>query len=124
MGVDPVRELLELAPAEPSVEYRVMLPGRIPGADGCFDVVWVCLVLGGIVLPTLLYETVRELERVLAANGLLFLVENTSRKEDRRHWVFRSRDEYASLFRSVDLRLVGHYEDLGEEISVLAGRRR
>src|SRR6185312_8927298 len=48
IAVDPVQRLLDLAPAHRGVEYRRMKVGRIPAATGSIDLVWICLVLGGI----------------------------------------------------------------------------
>ncbi len=90
-------------------------------ADGEADVVFVCLVLGGLrddELPAI----AAELRRVLAPGGLLFLVENTSEKPDAPHWRYRTARAYASLFGWADLEPVLDYDDLGERISVLAGR--
>jgi len=48
IGVDPIRNLLDLALPHPSVEYRLMLEGRIPLESASVDAIWICLVLGGI----------------------------------------------------------------------------
>ena len=82
MGVDPVAHLLDLAPEHPAVEYRTMVPGRIPLEDGAADVVWVCLVLGGITERRVLAATVHEIERVLRPGGVLLLAECTNRRAD------------------------------------------
>ncbi len=123
VGVDPIQHLLDIAPAAPATEYRVSRDGRIPLADGSVDVIWCCLVLGGIAEDAL-PATVAEFARVLKPGGLLFLVENTAEKPDSKHWQFRSLGWYQQLFPYIALRQLGDYEDLGERISVLAGRRR
>jgi SAM-dependent methyltransferase len=122
IGLDPIAEFLTLARQAPNVDYRLMSPGELPLPSDCADVVWLCLVLGGILDRTVLDRTVAEAERVLKPNGLVFLVENTSRKPDGLHWAFRSAEYYDALFSSVRLSVKAHYDDLGETISVLCGR--
>lgn len=123
VGVDPIQSLLELAPRRGDVEYRLLRDGRIPLEDGSVDVVWVCLVLMCITDPSALERSAAEIERVLRADGLLFLVENTEPKPDTRHLRFRSIDQYRALFPRFALEHEGDYEDLGERISILVGRR-
>src|SRR5262245_63204971 len=48
VGLDIVRAYLDAAPEDPRVDYQPMREGAIDLPDGCADVVWVCLVLGGI----------------------------------------------------------------------------
>ena len=122
VGLDIVRAYLDAAPPDGRVDYRLMREGRIDLPDGCADLIWVCLVLGGIDGP-MLTRSALEISRVLAAGGLLFLVENTSRTPDAPHWKFRTVEQYRLLFPSVALAHVHDYDDLGETISVLAGRR-
>jgi SAM-dependent methyltransferase len=123
IAVDPIQSLIDLAPAHPQVEYRRMST-TIPMANASADLIWVCLVLGAIVDPADLSRAVAEIDRVLAPRGLLFLVENTAEKRSIRHFSFRSEAEYAALFPTIALSSVGEYEDAGERISVLAGRKR
>ncbi|CAN5763812.1 hypothetical protein BH23GEM3_BH23GEM3_08030 [soil metagenome] len=123
IGVDPIQRLLDLAPCANGVEYRRVESGRIPVADGSADVIWVCLVLGTITEEDALGAAAAEIRRVLHPDGLLFVVENTARKPDLPHFRFRTVDAYLSLFPWAQLDVVGGYEDLGERISVLAGRR-
>ena len=91
--------------------------------DDEFDIVWVCLVLGGIP-SALLGGAVQSIERTIRPGGLLFLVENTSAQTDVPHWSFISVEQYQAMFTSVDLQKVSEYTDLGQEISVMAGRRK
>jgi SAM-dependent methyltransferase len=98
-------------------------PGQIPFPDGYFDMVWVNLVLGGIVRDEPLIAIAAQIERVLAENGILFLVENTSATRGPDHWRFRSDNEYLRLFPNVSLRTLESYRDVGEEISVMVGAR-
>jgi SAM-dependent methyltransferase len=123
IGLDIVQAYLDMAPRDPRVEYRSMREGVVDLPDGCADVVWVCLVLGGIEGP-ILSRTSAEVIRVLRPGGLLFLVENTSSMPDAEHWAFRSAAEYRAMFPSVGLEHLHDYVDLGERISVLAGRKR
>ena len=122
IGVDLVPAYLDMAPPHENVEYRPMEPGRIDLPDRSVDLVWVCLVLGALREPVL-GRSAAEIERVLRPGGLLFVVENTSEQADAPHWAFRPVTEYQRLFPSVALRHIHDYTDLGERISVLAGRR-
>ena len=72
----------------------------------------------------ILSRTTAEAARILRLGGLLFLVENTSSNPASEHWVFKSVADYRAMFPSVDLEHLHDYVDLGERISVLAGRRR
>lgn len=123
IGIDPIRTLIDLGPGGPGVEYRVSDGHRIPLPDASVDLVWVCLVLGGLA-ESQLTETAQEIQRVLRPDGLLILIENTSSKECLAHWTFRSVSEYQSLFSFAALDHVHDYEDLGERISIVAGRKR
>jgi SAM-dependent methyltransferase len=124
LGVDPVASLLQLAPAHGACEFRVLEGGRIPVPSGRVDVALVCLVLGGIPDGAPLDGAAAEIDRVLAPGGLLVLAENTSAKPDRPHWAYRPLGAYRRLFPAFDLAHEGDYDDLGERISILAGRRR
>lgn len=121
IGVDPIAALLELAPADPQVEYRLLRHGRIPVADRSVNVLWICLVLG-VIRGRKLNHTLLELRRVVAPGALVFLVENTSPMPSLKRIEFRSVAEYAKLLDFAQLRHLHDYEDLGETISVLAGR--
>lgn len=124
IGVDPIPALLERAPRHRRVEYRLLEGTRIPAADETVDVAWICLVLMCITDETVLRRSVEEIGRVLRPDGLVFLAENTQERPDLKHLRFRSVERYQELFSGFDLRPVGEYHDLGERISVLAGRRR
>ena len=123
VGVDPIAALLDLAPADPQVEYQLLRHGHIPLADHSVDVLWICLVLG-VIRGRKLRATLQELRRVVAPGALIFLVENTSEKPSLKRIEFRSVAEYAELLDFAQLRHLHDYEDLGETISVLAGRIR
>lgn len=125
IGVDPIQELLDLAPASPSVTYRVLGPdSRIPVDDRSVDVVWSCLVLGAITDEAALRDAAAEITRVLPPGGLLFLVENTADKPSVRHYRFRPIQAYVALFPGIALSHEDDYFDVGERISVLAGRKQ
>jgi SAM-dependent methyltransferase len=122
LGLDPIQELLDMAPAAPAVEYRRMSEGRIPLDDREADAIWICLVLGGL-CDAVLRATIGEVKRVLRPGGLLFLVENTTdAADDGDIWHFRSVATYQDLFRPIPLTHVHDYDDLGERISVFVGR--
>ena len=122
VGVDPIETLLKLAPNAPNVKYLKMEEGHIPLDDSSIDLVWVCLVLGGITDGKTLLRSVCEIRRVLKNGGLLFMVENTTKKKSVLRWVFRSVEEYKQLFPFANLKLLATYHDLDEEISIMSGR--
>jgi SAM-dependent methyltransferase len=124
IGVDTTRAFIEMAPRTEGVEYRVMTAGRLPVGDAEVDLLWVCLVLGGIVDEATLERSIRELDRVLRPGGLLVLVENTSDKADAPHWRFRSVGDYQRLLGFADLDHKGDYEDASERISIMVGRKK
>lgn len=122
IGLDIVDSFLGMAPKSANVEYRLMREGEIDLESEDVDVVWVCLVLGGIKPPVLL-RTAAELVRVLKPGGLLFLVENTSDQPDCEHWSFRTVAEYQALFSRIPLMPVHEYMDLDERVTAMAGRK-
>lgn len=122
VGLDISATLLDMAPPARNVTYRAIPDGVIPATDFGFDVIWICLVLGGIP-ETAIWATCEALETALTPRGLMFLVENTSRQPDGSYWFFRKVSYYQALFPHLDLRLISTYFDAGEEISVLAGRK-
>jgi ubiquinone/menaquinone biosynthesis C-methylase UbiE len=111
-----------MAPRAEGVTYRTMRAGLIPVEDASMDVVWCCLVLGGI-HGGALDQAAQELIRVLRVGGLLFLVENTTPKADSGHWAFRSAQDYQDLFKQVPLVPLASYIDLGETITAMVGRK-
>lgn len=120
IGLDPMRELLQGAPKSPNVKYRCVRSKTLPFADNSFDVIWCCLVMGGIAQPE---ETIVELCRVLRPKGLVFLVENTSETPDGEFWKYRSVEHYIALFSFAKLVPLHDYIDVGERISIMAGRK-
>lgn len=123
IGVDIVPEIISIAPKEENVIYELMKEGSLPLPDDSVDVVWCCLVLGGI-KGAVLEKSLKEINRVLKDNGLLFLVENTSEKKNGDNWEFRSADDYKEMLPFAPLSHLHDYEDLGERISIFAGRKR
>ena len=121
IGVDPIETLLELAPAAPNVEYRLLKHGRIPVDDHSIDVIWIALVVG-MLRGRVLQRSLQELQRVLAPGGLVFMTENTTPKRSLKQIEFRTAAEYRALFSFAELKHLYDYQDLGETMSVLAGR--
>jgi ubiquinone/menaquinone biosynthesis C-methylase UbiE len=120
IGLDPMRELLRRGPKNPNVNYLYVRSKTLPFADSSFDVIWCCLVMGGIAQPE---ETIFELCRVLRPRGLILLVENTSETPDGEFWKYRSVEQYIALFRFAKLVHLHDYIDVGERISIMAGRK-
>jgi ubiquinone/menaquinone biosynthesis C-methylase UbiE len=104
------------------VEYRVLESENIPLPDQSIDLVWICLVIGGLDLPGI-QKVMSEVERVLTPNGLLLLVENTTSKPDGQWWRYRSVEQYVADAAFADLVLLHKYVDLGETMSVMGGRK-
>ncbi len=123
MGVDPIEHLLQLAPQGDNVSYKKIIDSTIPASDESFDVIWICLVLGGLVSNKQLARTVKEINRVSKDNALLILIENTTNKKNTLSWAYRSRKEYIQLFKNFNLKHFKDYDDLGECISIFAGRK-
>ncbi len=99
LGLDPIATLLRLAPRSSATRYIRARSTPLPLADDSVDVVWICLVLGGIVEDTELARTALEVRRVLKPGGLLFLLENTSEKPDGAYRRYRSVEGWRELFR-------------------------
>lgn len=121
VGYDVTTRLIELAPVHPGVEY-VHSPDFLTPNNPRFDVIWVCLVFGGIAERELA-PLAAKLAQALREHGLLFLVEATATAPVIGAWSIRTREQLRSLFPSLKLDHVGTYYDAGQEISVLAGRR-
>ena len=124
IGVDPIQDFLDMAPKHEDVEYRLMRESIIPVGDESIDVVWICLVLGGLVKKRVLHNVVSEVDRILKHRGLIMLIENTTHTKDGEHWKFRSVEFYQSLFGFAELKHFSDYYDLDERISIMVGRKR
>ncbi len=122
IAVDIVAGLLDMAPKSRTVEYAVLRDCFIPLPDEYADVVWICLVLGGIDGEELA-KVVAEIRRVLRPGGLLFIVENTSEQPNGAYWHFRSVLQYQKMFPFAGLSHLHDYQDLGERISIMSGRK-
>ena len=123
IGADPTQAMLDLAPPVTGVEYRRMEEGRLPLSDGEVDVVFTCLVLGGILAPEVLARTAAEVRRVLAPGGLVFLCESDGVAQPGIHWAARSPDDYRAAFPWAGLDAVAGFDDGGDPVAVLVGRR-
>lgn len=127
VGIDPIEELIDIAKKNAyleNCEFKLMREGVIPMDDASVDIVWVCLVLGGIIDDGVLKGTLSEIKRVLKKNGLIFLVENTTEnKINGNYWKFRSVEDYQAMFIFTRLKYLSGYIDLNEEISIMVGRK-
>ena len=124
IGVDPIQCFLEMAPKNDNIEYRLMKGNNIPIDDASVDIVWICLVLGGIVDANALQSILLEIKRVLKDGGLIFLIENTSKIKDGRYWKYRTPEDYEQYFSFANLRYLSDYFDLEERISIMSGRKK
>jgi 2-polyprenyl-3-methyl-5-hydroxy-6-metoxy-1,4-benzoquinol methylase len=125
VAFDICKPLIDLAPRTINVSYVSSSTDEL--FSSCreqFDVIWVCLVLGGV--PDSLLPTIASnLARLLRRNGLLFLVEHTSdNNRGNNFWKFRTLAEYQALFPLIELRKEGFYFDFGQEVGVMVGRKR
>jgi SAM-dependent methyltransferase len=121
-ALDVSRELLALAPRRADVEYFEGSATSLPFPDETFDLVWSCLVLGALRGQDLV-AACGQIVRVTRPGGLLFLVENTSSQPDGPSWAFRSVEAHQALLPAFDIKMLLNYLDLGETITVMAGRR-
>lgn len=122
IGVDITPELLKIAPISHSVSYQCIETGPLPFPDSSFDIVWSCLVLGGIP-DGQIEQSIAEIDRVLRPGGLFFYVENTANAASSDYWFFRDEDTYLSLTTFCKPRKLGHYEDMGQTITIFAGKK-
>mgnify|MGYP000983238741 CR=1 FL=1 len=121
VGVDVSQKLLNLCSDSKNVKYSLISDvGSLPYRE--FDVIFCCLVLGGIG-NNKLAETVSFLDALLRSNGLIFLVESTDVKYRPGNWRVRTVPFYQKLIPNCELDLIGSYVDAGQEISIMAGRR-
>ncbi|NQU38847.1 MAG: class I SAM-dependent methyltransferase [Lentisphaerae bacterium] len=123
LAVDPVQHMLDMAPASDRVDYQRIVDGRLPAEDGSIDVVWICLVLGGI-LNQDIGASLNEIHRVLKPGGLICVAENTVEEEEGpAHWRSRTVGQYQEMISFCRLDLVHVYVDIDEEVSVMIGRK-
>jgi len=121
-AIDISHELLALAPRSAGVAFILGSATDLPFPNEHFDLIWACLVLGAL-RNTSLRDACHEMQRVAKPGALLFLVENTTPAPDGPSWAFRSWTCYKSLLPRFELGLAATYDDLGETISVMTGRR-
>ncbi len=123
VGTDIIPEFLDAAPRAEGVEYLLMKNGIVPLPDTSVDAMLVFTVLGGLTTARRLEVALSEMKRLVRPGGLLVLVENTSRQSNAGHWHFRSISEYRQLLPDFCLEHRGDTDDLGEQLSLLCGRR-
>lgn len=124
VGIDIVPAFIKVAKEKDPINTYFLIKGTtIPMENEEIDVIWICLVLGGISEKNL-YKIKKEIIRISKKNSLLILIENTTEKKDAAHWFYRNISFYSKLFTEFDLKLETKYEDLGETISVLIGRKK
>lgn len=121
IAIDPIKSFLEIAPKTSSVEYKLLQNNKIPLENKIVDLIWICLVLGGL-KDNELHQVRGEIKRVLKPNGLICLVENTSSRPNNNHWFFRDYNFYKGLFNFATITHAHDYFDVGERISVMIGR--
>jgi SAM-dependent methyltransferase len=122
VGVDITPELLEIAPESPLISYQCIGTDVLPFPDSSFDVVWSCLVLGGIPSEKI-EQSIAEIDRVLRPGGLFFYVENTANTASSNYWFFRDEDTYIRLAKFCNPIKLDHYEDVGQTITIFSGRK-
>ncbi|UEG49472.1 class I SAM-dependent methyltransferase [Ferruginibacter lapsinanis] len=126
VGIDPVPSFIQAAKESDhhsGNEYVVVDDYTIPFPDKTFNVLWVCLVLGGISEKNLV-TVVSELKRVSKDNAILVLTENTTNQKNNEHWFYRSADYYKQLFADFSLTVENSYNELTENITILAGVKK
>ncbi|MGF7078019.1 class I SAM-dependent methyltransferase [Mucilaginibacter sp. UYCu711] len=121
-GADPIKHLLQLAPVNSKVTYKLINKNKIPVENDAFDIIWISFVLGGITAKKDLNQTVKELNRVAKRDGLLFLIENTSDKKDIISWKYYSKQFYINLFKNFNLVHLQDFSHANEQFSIFAGR--
>lgn len=120
IGVDPTSKLIENCPANINVSY-ICSSNFFECNQIKFDIVWICLVLGGIP-DSEVSALAKKILNSLSDNGLLFIVEATGSRNIDGSWRIRTVKKIADFFPRLNLRLIGSYVDVGQEISILSGR--
>ncbi len=121
IGVDPIEELLNMAPRTDKTEYIPMQEGIIPLRESYVDIVWVYGVLGCI-RDEALAGTISEIDRVLKERGLLFLIEGVDGRGSKSYEV-RGFDEYKKMLHFAPLSYLHDYYDCKTKFAVMAGRK-
>ncbi len=124
IGLDPTDSLIKIARENDSKnKYIISKNNKIPLPDATIDIVWICLVMGGIA-ENKMNLVVYEIERVLKNGALLMLIENTSAISNSEYWSYRTPEAYLTLFKTIDLTIVGSYKEVDEEITIMLGRKK
>lgn len=124
---EAVRRVRE-APCHTQVAFaHIPSSGECPAVPDTVPVIWAFTVLSAVTDPDLLAATLAEWRRVLAPDGLVYLIDNTSKvngRPVRSRWsVSRTVVEYQALFADwCPLTVLGDYVDLGEVNTIFAGR--
>ncbi len=121
VGFDPTKKLIDLCRADKNVEF-ISAQNYLEESSECFDVIWICLVLGGISTEKLI-DIAKKIINKLNKDGLLILIESTGNGEVEAPWRVRSIEDYEALFQDVNLSKIGKYYDAGQEISIFSGRK-
>jgi SAM-dependent methyltransferase len=119
---DVSEEVLKLAPSHQRVGYTTDVSiFEHDRPESSFDVIWVCLVLGGL-SDEMCREVGGRLRASLEDGGLLFFVEHISSGDaGSAFWRFRPLAFYENAFGRMKMRTIGRYWDLGSEVSVVVG---
>lgn len=121
LGFDPTKGLIDLCKASDNVYFEHDEKFLYTEAQK-FDIVWICLVLGGISDKNL-NDLAKKITNILNPNGLLFLVESTGFVPKETAWRIRKVDYYLDLFAGIQLEKLDHYYDADQEISIYSGRK-
>ena len=124
VAFDICKELIEMAPAHPLVEYFYGSDAPIFTPSHSYDLVWLCLVCGGIpdeILGTIAHKITNHLDN----QGMILLIDHITDGDvdtGNNFWKFRSLDKYHQLFKGIEFCKVGMYFEAGNPITVLAGK--
>lgn len=122
-GVEPINDFVKNAPLHERVEYLNNKKNSIPIDDKVVDLLFICLVLGGIREKDIEILT-KEFDRILAPNAKICIVENISQKKDLNHWFYRSEKWYEQTFNKYNLKKVSEYLDTDEKVGIFIGVKR
>jgi SAM-dependent methyltransferase len=122
-GFDICRELVDLAPRVPRVRFFCSDSETfLQQNHDTFDLIWICLVLGGIP-DEALAPIGQNLYQKLNDGGLVFLIEHLADAGGSALWKHRPLNRYCELFPGIALKKIGTYLDIDSEVSVVAGRK-
>lgn len=127
-GFDPCRELIDLAPKAPLVDYITCEPdqffGGIHQAGIRSDVIFAAMVLGHPNTDTA--RTIEQIVSILKPGGLMIVVDHMPAEPPYGTWWHYRRPEfYEEMFGEygVALERIGAMMQLDKEVTVLAGRK-